>query len=64
MCPTSLKRVKQNKVQQNTKLHGYKEGFDPTYMESDENSDESEVDDTEKDNFEVVGKTKEVKVPV
>ena len=33
-------------------------------MESDENSDESEVDDIEKDNIEVVGKTKEFKVPV
>ncbi len=64
MCPTSLKRVKQSK-QSSGKLLGYREGFDPTYMEDSEADNEgSEHDSDGNDGFEVVGKSKEAKKPV
>ena len=60
LCPSSLKRVKQQKQIGSDKLLEYKEGFDPTYMDDCEaESEESEVD--ENDGIEVVGKSKEAK---
>ena len=64
MCPTSLKRVKQQKQAGGDKVLDYKEGFDPNYEEDcDDVSEESETEqkDNVVDGFEVVGKSKEVK---
>lgn len=64
MCPTSLKRVKQQKQSGGDKVLEYREGFDPNYEDDcDDLSEESDTDVKENvvDGFEVIGKSKDVK---